>query len=219
MENIKVVAFDIDGTLYPQWTFYARMWPHFLKYIRTFYHFGRVRVQLRKTAPLPDFFKYQITLMAERLGCSFEKAERKLNRAVYEGLPKYFKHVKPYDGVRETFAALKEAGYKVAILSDFPPSQKGDLWGLLPYCDYVKGSEEIGALKPSKYAFGSFAKELGVDPSQILYVGNHKKYDVLGAKNAGFKTALRISKNARPYEEADINFSSYKEFMEIFLNK
>ena len=62
-----------------------------------------------------------------------------------------FKKVKPYKNVKETFIKLKEAGYKVAILSDFPPEQKGDIWGVLPYCDGVYGAEHIGALKPSKY--------------------------------------------------------------------
>ncbi|MBR5933703.1 MAG: HAD family hydrolase [Treponema sp.] len=221
MRNIKVVAFDIDGTLYPQLRFFSKIFFHFWKNVVVFYHFGRVRKALRRCAPLPDLFRYQAILLSERMKCTTLEAEEKLNRVIYDTFPRFFKKVKCYKNVKETFIKLKEAGYKIAILSDFPPEQKGDMWGVLPYCDGVFSAEKIGALKPSKYSFGIMAREMGVKMEEILYVGNSKKYDVEGAKNAGMKTAYlmplwrRIFN--RPLEEADISFKNYRQFMNIVL--
>lgn len=221
IKDIKVIAFDIDGTLYPQRRFYTKIFFHFWKNVRFFYHFGRVRKALRRSAPLPDLFRYQAILLSERMHCTTPEAEAKLNKVIYNAFPKYFKKVKPYKNVKETFEKLKEAGYKIAILSDFPPEQKGDLWGILPYCDYVFGAEKIGALKPSKYSYGIMAKEMGVPFQNILYVGNSKKYDIEGSKAAGMKAAYLLPLWRRIFnlklKEADISFKNYRQFQEIVL--
>ena len=85
----------------------------------------------------------------------------------------------------------------------------------------ILGSEEIGALKPSKYPFGIMANALELEPSQILYVGNSVKFDVRGAKNAGMKSAIIASPLKRIFskkiKEADISFSNYRQFLNIVL--
>ena len=221
IEGVKAVAFDIDGTLYPAYRLNVRIVLHFFAHIREFLHFGLTRKELRKTAPVGDLFKYQAILFGRRMKISTPDAENVLDKTAYSGLAKYFKRVKPYDGVVETFAKLKEAGYKIALLSDFPPEQKGELWGLKPYCDKILSTEKIGALKPSKYPFGILAMELGVKPQEILYVGNSAKYDIMGAKNAGMKTAYLEPWWRRalrkPLKEADISFSNYWQFQKLAL--
>ena len=54
---------------------------------------------------------------------------------------------------------MKSAGLKIGILSDFPPSQKSDIWGIKELCDVCIGSEESGALKPSVYSFWNFEQK------------------------------------------------------------
>ncbi len=221
IEGIKVIAFDIDGTLYPAYRLNVRIVGHFFANALHFLHFGLIRRQLRRTAPLGDLFEYQARLLGERIKMSSGEAMKLLDDMAYTGLAKYFKTIKPFKDVPETFAKLKEAGYRLALLSDFPPEQKGDLWGLKPYCEKILSTEKIGALKPSKYPFGVLAMELGVKPEEILYVGNNVKYDVYGAKNAGMKTAYleplwrRILH--RPLKAADISFGNYRQFQKIAL--
>ena len=221
IDGIKVVAFDIDGTLYPAYRLNVRIIGHFFANALQFIHLGLIRRQLRRTAPLGDLFEYQARLLGERLKVSSQEAHKILDDMAYNGLAKYFKDIKPYKDVPETFAKLKEAGYRIALLSDFPPEQKGDLWGLKPYCDKILSTEKIGALKPSKYPFGVLAMELGVAPEEILYVGNSAKYDVLGAKNAGMKTAYLEPLWRRllglHLKEADISFGNYRQFQKYAL--
>ena len=70
-----------------------------------------------------------------------QKAEEKLNKIVYHGLEKYFKRISCYKNCVETVKKFKEAGFKIALLSDFPPEQKGEIWGIKKYCDVMLGTE------------------------------------------------------------------------------
>lgn len=221
MDKIKVIAFDIDGTLYPQYRLHVRMIGLFLRHMKVFYHYGLVRRQLRRTAPLPDLLHYQAMLMSERLGCTTPEAKKILNDVVYNGLAKYFNTIKCFKDVPETFEKFNKAGYRLAILSDFPPEQKGNIWGVTKYCEKLFSTEKIGALKPSKYPFGVMALELKVKPDEILYVGNSMKCDIVGAKNAGMKTAYLEPLWRRILhihsKEPDFTFRNYKELQEIIL--
>lgn len=215
--EIKAVAFDIDGTLYRERDFNISIATHFLKHIFFFSCFGLVRRNLRKNGFYEDFVQTQTEMMAKKLCCSNEKAAKILDRIVYSGLEPYFQKLKPCDGAKELVARLKENGLKIALLSDFPPEQKGDVWGIKQYCDVCLGSEEIGALKPSEYVFNSLQKTLGVAPEEILYVGNNYKYDVEGPKKCGMKAAWFVSserKTKRNKRLADIIFCSYRTLEE-----
>lgn len=168
---------------------------------------------MHKSENTPNFTDVQAQLMGERLKCSPEIAKEKLHRIVYGGLEKYFKKIKPCSGVTELIKDLKAAGYKIALLSDFPPEQKGDIWGIKDYCDVILGSEEAGALKPAKLPFTKLAEQLELPAEEILYVGNSHKYDVVGSKNAGMKSAwliLPISAGKKS-KVADFTFYSYKQ--------
>ena len=172
---------------------------------------------MHRTAPLPDFYEYQARLFAESSGLSLADSKSLIKKIAYDGLKPYFQKIKPFKGVTETFQKLHEKGYKIALLSDFPPDQKGELWGLIPFCDIILGTEEIGALKPSKYPFGILAMTLELEPSQILYVGNSVRFDVRGANEAGMKSAIITSPLKRIFskkiKEANISFSNYRQFL------
>lgn len=219
--DIKAVAFDIDGTLYPSFSLYIRLIPYIIRHFKFYLHYNHVRKIMHRTAPLPDFYEYQGRLMAEELGCSSLRARAMIKLIAYDGLKPYFEKIKPFKYVEETFKSLHEKGYKIALLSDFPPDQKGEIWGLIPYCDLILGSEGIGALKPSKYPFGVMAMALDLEPEQILYVGNSVHFDVRGANNAGMKSAIITSPFKRIFskkiKEADISFSNYRQFLNSVL--
>ncbi len=221
LADIKAVAFDIDGTLYPSLSLYWRLVPYIIRHFRFYLHYNKVRKIMHRTAPLPDFYEYQARLLASELGCSSNRAKAMIKVIAYDGLRPYFKKIKPFKHVFDTFKALREKGYKIALLSDFPPDQKGDIWGLIPYCDLILGTEEIGALKPSKYPFGIMSIALDLEPGQILYVGNSVKFDVRGANYAGMKSAIIVSPIKKIFskkiKEANISFSNYRQFLNFMI--
>lgn len=221
LKNIKAIAFDIDGTIYPSFSLNIRLIPYVIRHFRFYLHYYKVRKILHRTAPLSDFYEYQSRLLADELSCSKEEAKKMIQEIVYDGLKVYFKNIKPFKNVFETFKIIRQMGFKIAFLSDFPPEQKGDVWGLASFCDVIVGSEEIGALKPSKYPFGVLSMKLGIPTEQILYVGNSIKCDLIGAKNAGMKTAIIAGRLKRIFNKklkmADIVFSNYRQFINILL--
>lgn len=221
IRDIDAIAFDIDGTLYPDPALWRRLGPFLRKNARFLAAFGRVRKDVREWqsshpgAVHEDFPGWQAELLAARTGMPVAAARERLDAAIYEGWKPLFARIKPFPGVTDAVAAFKAAGFKIGILSDFPPSQKGDLWGLLPLCDAVLGSEATGALKPSPVPFLALSSALGVPPERILYVGNSLHSDVEGAAAVGMKSACIVNPVAyllgRRVGGADISFMSYRQ--------
>lgn len=214
---IKAIAFDIDGTLYRPLAFSLRCVPFVLRNLRFMLSFRQVRRDLHLLATegkvAEDFFLLQAELVAKSLNADVSKTREFIDREIYLGWRKLFVKIKPYKDAVETVLFAKNAGYKVGLLSDFPPEQKGDVWGLAPSCDAILGSETFGVLKPHAKPFLKLAEMLNVKPQELLYVGNSYKYDVLGGKKAGVKTALLCKWYEKFFFEgkSDIVFSSYKE--------
>ena len=220
-KDVKAVAFHIDGALYAQWKLYGRMPFFFLRHLYFYSHYGILRKRLRQTEPVEDFYTWQAELLAKQMHVSKEKAASLIDSICYKGLSRYFKKIKPYPDVTETVRAFKNAGLKIAILSDFPPSQKGDIWGIRDMCDVCLGSEECGMLKPSAHSFQMLAQKLNLKPEEVLYVGNSLSYDVKGAGGAGMKTAYLLKGFKKLFnkkvKEADISFKNYRQLCQIVL--
>lgn len=225
--GIEAIAFDIDGTLYPAWKLTLRAVPFFIRHIRFMNAFRKVRRILHEYSSsnpdkvLPDFFNEQSELLAAQLSISTQEAGDFLDREIYKGWKKIFLRIRPYPFAKEAIIRLKEAGFKIGILSDFPPEQKGSVWGMLPLCDAALDSEAFGALKPSLIPFLKLAEALNTPCERILYVGNSKAYDVAGASSVGMKTAyienplVSFFRKKTPY--ADISFSNYRQFLNYVL--
>lgn len=219
--EIDAIAFDIDGTLYPQWALTVRALPRYIRHGEFFLHYGLVRHALHKLPVQADLHKTEIAMLARRVGQSEAFVEQKLDSLVYTGLAPYFQKVAPYPFIKETFSKFKSAGLKIALLSDFPPDQKGDVWGVRQYCDVILGTEELGALKPDPHPFLKMAEALGVSASKVLYVGNSAKFDIDGAHNAGMKSAYLASGLRRlmriGLRRSDVSFFNYRQLQKLVL--
>jgi putative hydrolase of the HAD superfamily len=161
-----------------------------------------------------SFFQEQAERLAAVSGQTASQALEQIETIVYQGLSPFFKKITPYPFAKETIEAFHAAGLKIGLLSDFPPEQKGDVWGIAPLCEVMLGSEKLGALKPSPVVFEALRDALGVAAKEILYVGNSLRADIFGARNAGMKTAW-LSKKSAP--EADFSFTSYRQLKNFVL--
>jgi putative hydrolase of the HAD superfamily len=66
--------------------------------------------------------------------------------------------------------------------------------GMAEYFRIMVFSNEVGFRKPSRRIFRLAAQALGVEPKDIVHIGDNLKSDVWGAKNAGFR-AIYLSGN------------------------
>ena len=95
--------------------------------------------------------------------------------------------VKPYEGIRELLAALKERGMKIAVLSNKPHVETINVIETLfgkGYFDVIQGQKEDVAIKPSPEGVFLILEELGMTAEDILYLGDTAT-DLKTGKSAG----------------------------------
>ncbi|MDR2069457.1 MAG: HAD family hydrolase [Spirochaetaceae bacterium] len=212
--ELSGIAFDLDGTLYPNHRLFIRLLPFVLKHGRLLQTMGKARTMLRAENRNGPFYDLQARIIAEFLREDPETVKEKLERLIYRGWEPLFRGIKPYAHVRETLEALRQRGFKLGILSDFPPAKKLEYLGLGEGWDTVLCSEDSGRLKPDPLPFSTLAASLGLPPDRILYVGNSLHYDMAGAQKAGMRTALirsRWKKYLSSRIKTDFMFSDYRQ--------
>lgn len=214
--RIQAVAFDLDGTLYPNYQMYLQSVPFFFAHPRLVRQFGRVRHRIRRIRPIPDFRRLQAELLASSLHLTAEEAFGLIERTIYGRWETTFRRIRPYPGARETLRIFRSEGLKTAVISDFPVDRKLRYLGLEDLVDCAFSSEEIGYLKPNPEPFRAVAECLALPTERILYVGNHYKYDILGAKEVGMRSA-HLSRRKTVDSRADLTFSTYGELREAVL--
>ena len=225
--DIEAVAFDLDGTLYPNYRLNIKLLPFILKECRLLLAFGKTREIIREEQetspnyPLSDFYNYQAAITAKILNSTPEKVKDRIDRLMYRGWEPLFKNVKPFSHVPQTLSSLRAEGYKLGLLSDFPPETKLEYLGLSGYWDAVLCSESSGTIKPNPLSFLELSRSLGLPPEKIMYVGNSLDYDVAGASRAGMKTAWiknpLLPCSVKEYKP-DFIFTSYRQLLDYMLN-
>lgn len=219
------VAFDLDGTLYPNYRLNIRIIPSLfvLKEFPLLWAMGKARNQLRAAPdayPQGAFYEIQAEFMAKILKDEPETVQKKTTALIYRGWESLFTRIAPFPWVRETLETLRKEGFKLGVLSDFPPEAKLLNMGLDGYWDTVLCSEVIGRIKPHPLPFLELARRLGAPAERILYVGNSVRYDIIGAKRAGMKAALvtpSIIKRFHRPGNADFVFSDYRQLSKYVL--
>lgn len=215
---IEGVAFDIDGTLYPNAAMYLSAIPLAIAHPRLMAAFGQVRKEIRKIRPIVNFRSMQAQMLGEKLGIEPERADALIRRHVYENWEQMLLRIPLYPHVRELIGSLRLRGLKLGVVSDFPVERKLGYLGVEGLWDCAFSSEDIGYLKPNPEPFAHMVQCLELPPSRILYVGNSYHYDVEGARKVGMKTA-HLTRTPHPESEADITFRDFKTLEEwVFEN-
>lgn len=97
-----------------------------------------------------------------------------------------------FDDVLPALNALKQAGFRLAIISNFD-SRIDDLLadlGLHEYFEAVHISSRLGAAKPDPGIFFAALNHHGVAPERALHIGDSWREDVEGARAAGIRAFL-----------------------------
>ena len=219
------MAFDLDGTLYPNYRFNIRLLPSLFKYWRLLSAFGKARKQLRieqENQDFPSIYDYQTQKTAEFMRKPADQIKEKIEKFIYKDWDRHFLKIKLFSHVKEVLTEFKAAGLKLAVLSDLPPEKKLKNLGLEGFWDTVLCSEKTGRLKPAARPFIELSNSLKIPAMQILYVGNRFDYDIIGASRAGMKTALIVKNTAKkPYPEGkvktDFLFNNYRQLYDYVL--
>ncbi len=141
---------------------------------------------------------------------------KKRRGAFLADIPKYSK---PFDGVRDVIASLKNAGFSLAICSG---SQKDiiqktlEYYGLYKFFDFISSITDFDYKKPDPGLYVKCLEGLGVSNDHAIAVEDSAT-GILSAKNAGIKV-VAISRDGKPMENADFVVNSVREITPDFVN-
>lgn len=93
----------------------------------------------------------------------------------------------PYPGIEKMLAALRQAGYRLAVATSKPTvfaKQILKRFGYLEYFDFVSGSELDGTHNQKWEVIAAALEYFGVEPSCALMIGD-TRYDAEGAARCG----------------------------------
>lgn len=150
----------------------------------------RVLARLRGMASPPASERWD-DVAAARLAAPHEVA------AVVEGYSGAFLgRMQPVSDATPTLERLAGRGFVLGILSNWPLASTIDRFaesqGWLPFLRAIVVSQRVGTIKPHPAIFRAAEAALGLSPGDgpaILHVGDDWAADVVGAREAGWRTA------------------------------
>lgn len=126
-------------------------------------------------------------IVQESLGCSDE--------AMFEEVYDYY--VQPgawtlAPGAVAALSKLKAAGVRLAVVSNFDTRLRPILshLGVEGLFDAIVVSAEVGAEKPNPVIFEAALQALKMRPHEVVHVGDDRRNDVWGARDAGIAAWL-----------------------------
>lgn len=119
-------------------------------------------------------------------------------------------------GARQTWEKVRAQWPAGIITNGFTETQKEKFkrFGFDLSADSLVISEEVGYMKPDPNIFDYAARQAGVRPDQILYVGDSPGSDIHGAAHAGYRTAWFVRDEYLNAHEvpADYTFTDFSSF-------
>jgi putative hydrolase of the HAD superfamily len=208
--DIRLVAFDVDGTLYRQRPLRLRMGRDMvihtvakcdLNAIRVVSAYRRIRERLA-AEEVVDFERVLIAETAKATSMSPERVHAIVSEWI-ETRPLRYLRSCLFSGVPQLFAGLQRAGKKIGIFSDYPATEKLAAMGLA--ANHVVAASDVGLLKPHARGLQSLMAAASAAAEETLFIGDRADRDGVAGQRAGVRILIKSSK---PIE----TFQTFKTF-------
>lgn len=186
---IKAIVFDLDHTLFDRYETLRLVVPMF-----------REKFKINKNIT-DQFFWEQISWADKNyVHTGWERIFGHLKEQnIFEEAPDYNDYVDfvlscftkvavKYPFTIPMLKKIREKGYKTGIITNSMPQiqeKKIEMLGLAPYFDEIIISGATPYAKPQIEIFQLMAERLNIETNEMVYVGDHPKFDVDGSRNAG----------------------------------
>jgi FMN hydrolase / 5-amino-6-(5-phospho-D-ribitylamino)uracil phosphatase len=203
--RILAITIDLDDTLWPVMPALERADRDLDNYLRQHYP------QVARTWPIPAMRELRARVAAERIDLAHDFTAQR-----YITMQRAFDACgiaqAPLDELWEIYASARNS---VELYPDALPALER-LSTLTPVASLTNGNadleriglhlhfahhiaaRDIGTAKPDARIFLAAAERLGVAPENILHVGDDPELDVVGARDAGLRTAW-INRERHPW--------------------
>jgi putative hydrolase of the HAD superfamily len=202
--QIRLVVFDVDGTLYDQRGLRLRMLGEMLRaalrnrdieFIRILSAYRSIREELGDER-LEDFDAVLRSRTAAKVGCGEDRVLTTASEWLEQRpLPHLIRYRYPH--VPELFRALRQQGKQIGIFSDYPATAKVAALGLDADVIVCATDKEVGVLKPHSKGLEVLMARAQVSPEQTVMIGDRPERDGLAAQGVNVPALIRSSK-ARP---------------------
>jgi HAD superfamily hydrolase (TIGR01509 family) len=183
-DELRLIVFDVDGTLYDQRRLRLRMLAELLRAslggaslepILTLRQFRRTREALA-ASPGENFLEAQYELVAARRGLRAEDVRSLVAEWMYER-PLPFLPACRRPGVESLFQSLRRAGKRIGIFSDYPAHDKLNALGLRADFLVSATDDDVARPKPDPTGLLKLMRAAQVEPRQTLMVGDRAERD------------------------------------------
>ena len=218
--DVRLVVFDIDGTLYDQRCLRPKMLlellthclrhPGDLRVLRLISEFRRFREELA-VGEAEGIGKVQYQQPAERLGIEPSEARRLLDSWMLE---RPLKHLRPcrFVGVDSFMRVLHRSELTVAVLSDYPAADKLAALGLEADLQVSAVDPEVDRLKPHPRGLQRVLEIAGVAAEQTVMIGDRDERDGECARRAGTQYLIKSSSR----QPGTHHFREYADLLNSF---
>jgi putative hydrolase of the HAD superfamily len=200
-DKIRLVVFDVDGTLY-------RQRPVRLKMMRDLLINSVLNCDFSTMAVLAKYRRIRERLGNEEVG-DFERVliaetaavtgrpSHIVRAIVHEWmekrpLPYLANHI--YPGLRQVFTGLRRQGKLIGVLSDYPANAKLGVMGLCADLIVTAGDEGVGFLKPHPQGLVSLMAAAGATGASTMMIGDRPDRDGAVARRVGVQALIKSSK-------------------------
>ncbi len=183
-QNLRIIAFDADDTLWVNETYFREAEDAFAKLLSNYETENKIHQELfKKEIDNLDLYGYGVKgFTLSMVECALELSNNNvqpetINKILDIGKTMLEKPIELLDNVAETLEYLSNKNYKLIVAT------KGDLLdqerkleksGILSYFHHVEVMSEKKAVDYKK-----LVKHLDINPSELLMIGNSLKSDVL----------------------------------------
>lgn len=208
--TIRAITLDLDDTLWPVMPAIERAeaaldaWlAAHLPHVAGFWtraERNRLRLQVDAERPrMAHDMTAQRRWMLERM-LARSGADASLVDSAYEA---YFAARCEVEHYPDTVAALERLAARLPLAAVSNGNACLTRIGLAPLFRFQLGAREHGAAKPDPGIFLAACDRLGVEPHQVLHVGDDADMDVAGAARAGLRTCW-LDREGRTWTRGDV---------------
>jgi len=213
-DAIKLVVFDVDGTLYNQRLLRVRMARDILLHtlrtgdfsvILVLRAYRRIREKFAEEEK-NDFEAILVAETANTVGCAPEVVRAIVAEWIEQRPLPYLASCR-YPRLLDLFDGLRRKGKIIGILSDYPASAKLTALGLT--ADYIvsSGDQGIGFLKPHTRGLENLMAAAGENAEATVFIGDRIERDGLVAQRLGVVALIRSSRPVIDWQ----TFTSYED--------
>ena len=140
--------------------------------------------RLERTPPhrsFADITRESLRLTMQELGLTYRPEDADMLTGSISAMP-------PFPEVVGALAALKQAGFRLGIVSNTDDQIiAGNVAQLGGHIDRVITAEQAGAYKPSRKIFAHAHNSLGVSPDEVVHICASPHLDHAAARDIGFR--------------------------------